>query len=321
MEELITWIISLISLICLILILIVTYRKKLNQSFSNSFVLQLIFSEMLNNLTQLTSFFMKFVNKMENYYLFVSFCHLQIATNAFTNILTLISSCQILISIYLIIKGKISPKKTFRLKLFSIIPLQLAFIISYIFWVIQMQKFQVLSRIRKIYIRIISCSLDPVLDIGVYIIFIILFCISLVFLYKICKFLEFTKSNVLIDSVNQEQEKLSSTYKSAKKLQKTLLFYPIVVFIIYIIQMAGRILYYITPRAKTLSKFMLILISMNLRGFLFIICYFLTQQKFRDGIYELITCSKDKTLLESSILNDSNIQPLEEKSEDDNEEL
>lgn len=321
MEELITWIISLISLICLIIILIVTYRKKLHLSFSNTFVLQLLFSEMLNNITQLTSFFMKFISKIENYYLFTSLCYLQIATNTFSNLLTLISSCQILISIYLTIRGKLSSKNPLSLKLFSVLPLQFAFIVSYIFWIIQMQKFQHLKRIRKLYTRIISCSLDPILDIGIYIIFAVLFCISIYFLYKIWKFLEFIKSNIMRDNEAQGAEKLSPTYKTAKKLQDTLLFYPLVVFFIYIVQIIGSILYYVTPKQRTFSQVIFVLISMNLRGFLFIICCLITQQKFRDGICELITCQKDDSVYSSSILDENNERPLGDKSELDNEEF
>ena len=322
-QDLFSWVSSLLSFISLIIILIIFFRKILSSNFTSLFILQLLFSELINNVTQLSSFFMSFINKTEKYFVFYSICYLQIAANLFANLCTFVSSSQILISIYYTIKGKINPKKNKYWKLFCLIPFNLICIATYVIWMIHMQKYQNMTYVSKKYIRIVSCTIDSNIELYFYIVYLILFIISVYYFIKSYLFLEMLKNNIRNEnSLNDNLENSSATYQKAKKLQTKLLFYPIVIFIVYLCNFIGRIRYHVTEKDDTLTTILLIAVPLNIRGFLFMLCYIFTQPKFRDGLYELVTCKGVSFDKYSSFTTQQipNVTPIEGRSEEETDE-
>ena len=124
------------------------------------------------------------------------------------------------------------------------------------------------------------------------------------------------------NSLNDNLENSSTTYQKAKKLQTNLLFYPIVIFIVYLCNFIGRIRYHVTDKDNTLLTILLIAVPLNIRGFLFMLCYIFTQPKFRDGLYELVTCKGVSFDKYSSFTTQhiSNVTPIEGRSEEETDE-
>jgi hypothetical protein len=78
------------------------------------------------------------------------------------------------------------------------------------------------------------------------------------------------------NSLNESLENSSTTYQKAKKLQTKLLFYPIVIFIVYLCNFIGRIRYHVTEKDNTLLTILLIAVLV----FLNIYCSTASQQLF-----------------------------------------
>lgn len=286
-----------------------------SNNLTDRFLLQLFYSEIINNLTQLSSFFQELIDKTKTYYVQMRFCYVQILTNLFVHFLTLISVCQILIYIYYTLKSESASKNRLNSKLFTVFPLHLAFFLSYIVWMLQIQIFQ--SNTRGKFVRIISCTVTSILDLSIYVMFGILFIISVCFLIKIIYYLNSLKPNIMTKSRDSNICEVSPTYKAAMMLQKKLKIYPIVIFVIYFLQMIGRIIYYYKLHQKINYVYNCLLIS--IRGFFFVLCIFLTQDNLRSGFVKLLTCKKSKQLDVKSIDPDCNIQPLTDLSDDESE--
>ena len=305
-------IISAISFFASLIVIKVFYLKRLQNSLTNQFVMQLIISEMINNLNHVSPIINYFVGRKEvKYYERRRVCFTQIYAGLFTNFYTLFSSFLISFRIYdLLVNNSMTfrkPKNVTRAKVFSF---YICALISYIIWFLQIEIFQNYTGSGK-YFRVLTCWVDFELDcasLGIFAIFIILTCIYCIksrsFVQSYQKRLYEEDDLTINDSTSEQSLK---EIQKIKVVQKRLVLYPIVTTILFSLIIVYRILSYLRGESKTVAIVCLALYSLTsvLRGIIFIIIYFGTQQVFRDGLYELFTCKnwKEKKIIIPEKLN------------------
>lgn len=99
--ELCAYIFNGLSFLSSLSILLIIYSKSLNSQISNQFIVHITFSEMLNNITILSSFLMdKIGTKEEKYIERMRICNTQVFTGLFANFYTLSSSFLIAFRIF-----------------------------------------------------------------------------------------------------------------------------------------------------------------------------------------------------------------------------
>lgn len=269
--QILTYICSIFAFICLSFLM---YIFKSNANFSTKFVhkitSQIIFSEILNALTQISQLFVnKFGGQKEyHYYERMRFCYAQIYTSLFTNIHTLTGSALMAYTIYSLLNNNDYLKVPAHQQLMLTLNVVISFLISYLLFIIQMEFYQ--SDVKGMY-RLITCSINKELDWIFFICVLLLFCvITFVYTYKnwrvINKFKIFTlhkdkneNENETIDKEEQtDEEELNKSDESLmrnrisliSKIEKHIYFYPVITLVIYLGLFIHRVLMYVAGYKK-----------------------------------------------------------------------
>ena len=333
-----------ISLICSLFVIYITSRnKKLFSSINNLFVHQLLYSEIINNLTQLSSMFMNVIGTKETKYdERMRLCYSQILTCLFSNFYCLSSTLLISFHLYdLFLKqGRFfSVQRNVRLS--RIVSFYSCLIISYVIFVFQMNKYQNYSY-TKSKVRMISCWVSEVLDWVTCSIFVVLILITCFFAWKCYQFIK-KYSQTYLSSKHGTETETDDEKKNQKirisSMQKRLRRYPIVNIIVFTFLVIHRAVIYIKPGNDTemfrvIVGFILFTIPTCTRGLLYMLVYFGMQQTFVDELRRICCCcgevpegtdmtnssshsKTDKQTLKT-VPNDQSVSLFEEEEDDDN---
>ena len=294
-------IISAISFFASLIVIKVFYLKRLHKNITNQFVMQLIISEMINNLNHVSPIINYFVGrKEEKYYERRRVCFTQIYTGLFTNFYTLFSSFLISFRIYdLLVNNSMTFRKPKNVTRAKVLSFYICALISYIIWFLQIEILQNYTGSGR-YFRVLTCWVGFELDcasLGIFAIFIIL---TFIYCIKSRSFVQnYQKRLYEEDDLNindASSDKSLEEIQKIKVVQKRLVLYPIVTTILFSLIIVYRVLSYLNNDKKEVAIICLVLYSLTsvLRGFIFIIIYFGTQQVFRDGLYEFFTCKNWK---------------------------
>lgn len=300
-------IISAVSFFASLIVIRVFYLKRLQKNLTNQFVMQLILSEMINNLNHVSPIISYFIGrKEEKYYERFRVCFSQIYVGLFTNFYTLFSSFLISFRIYdLLVNNSMTFRKQKNVTIARILSFYLCALIAYVLWFLQVEIFQNYSGSGKFF-RVLTCWVGIELDcvslviFGFFIILTFIYCIkSRSFVQSYQKRLYEDDDDLNINDANSS--KSLEEMQKIKVVQKRLVLYPIVTTILYSLIIVYRVLSYLKGDDDTIKIVCLALYSLTsvLRGIIFIIIYFGTQQVFRDGLYEFFTC---KTWQEKKII-------------------
>lgn len=177
--ELCAYIFNGLSFVSSLSILLIIYSKSLNSQISNQFIVHITFSEMLNNITILSSFLMdKIGTKEEKYIERMRICNTQVFTGLFANFYTLSSSFLILL-----LNNTLIFKHSYHVKIAKLLSFYGCLLISYILWFIQM-NLQNYEQTTTKSLKVLSCWVGEYPDlivIGIYFLFLIIifyFCIK-----------------------------------------------------------------------------------------------------------------------------------------------
>ena len=294
-------IISAISFFASLIVIKVFYLKRLHKNITNQFVMQLIISEMINNLNHVSPIINYFVGrKEEKYYERRRVCFTQIYAGLFTNFYTLFSSFLISFRIYdLLVNNSMTFRKPKNVTRAKVLSFYICALISYIIWFLQIEILQNYTGSGR-YFRVLTCWVGFELDcasLGIFAIFIIL---TFIYCIKSRSFVQnYQKRLYEEDDLNINDASSNKSLEEIQKIkvvQKRLVLYPIVTTILFSLIIVYRVLSYLNNDNKQVAIICLVLYSLTsvLRGFIFIIIYFGTQQVFRDGLYEFFTCKNWK---------------------------
>ena len=294
-------IISAISFLASLIVIKVFYLKRLHKNITNQFVMQLIISEMINNLNHVSPIINYFVGrKEEKYYERRRVCFTQIYAGLFTNFYTLFSSFLISFRIYdLLVNNSMTFRKPKNVTRAKVLSFYICALISYIIWFLQIEILQNYTGSGR-YFRVLTCWVGFELDcasLGIFAIFIIL---TFIYCIKSRSFVQnYQKRLYEEDDLNINDASSNKSLEEIQKIkvvQKRLVLYPIVTTILFSLIIVYRVLSYLNNDNKQVAIICLVLYSLTsvLRGFIFIIIYFGTQQVFRDGLYEFFTCKNWK---------------------------
>ena len=164
--ELINHTFACFSLICsFFVILIINRNKKAFASVNNQFVIQLLYSEIINNLTQLSSIFLDSIGtRQERYDERMRICYVQIFAGLFANFYCLSSTLLLSFHLYdlFLRQGKFLNSQK-HVRLCKYVSFYGCLFVSYIIFIFQMNYYQNYQSTRT-RIRTISCWVSLVLD-------------------------------------------------------------------------------------------------------------------------------------------------------------
>ena len=302
--EIINYIFAGISLICSLFVIYITSRnKKLFSSINNLFVHQLLYSEIINNLTQLSSIFMNVVGtKEEKYDERMRICYSQIFTGLFANFYCLSSTLLISFHLYdlFLQQGRFFSVQR-NVRLCRIASFYSCLIISYIIFVLQMNTYQNYSY-TKSKVRMISCWVSQVLDWVTCSIFVVLILITCGFAWQCYEYIKKYSQTYLYSKHGTETE-TDDEKKNQKirinSMQKRLRRYPIVNIIVFTFLIVHRVLTYIlfdddSKMYSVIAGFILFTIPTCIRGLLYMLVYFGMQQMFVDEMKRVFCCCGDE---------------------------
>ena len=302
--EIIAWIFTSVSLLCSVVVIFITYSKKLYKNITNQFIIQISISEIINNLTQLGSIITLLIGEKElKYAERMRVCYAQIYLNLFSNFFTLCSSVIISFRIYdLLVKNSNIFKKPRNVLIAKVSSVFLCIVISYIFWITQMVSGQDYNTTSNKYVKILSCWGANSFDYGILPIYAILIGLIGYFCFKAYCFIRNYKQKMMEDNENLTEEKGNKEQlQKAKAVQIRLILDPICTAILYALISAHRIIVLATPKMKidNISEqlnltFILYIIPTILRGLIFGIIYFGTQKTFRQELFNYLTCKTCK---------------------------
>ena len=297
--------ISAFSFIILCNVIIVFYSKNLHKNLTNQFVMQLIISEMLNNINHITQgipFLMGKINEKYNERMRV--CYSQMFITTFSNLYTLYSSFLIAFRINDLLAHRSHVfKKPINIKIAKLSSLYVSLILSYILWSVHMIGFQSFSSKSQKYFRILTCWISSSVDyviLGIFLFFILLIfvysCKSLTFIRKYRMRLQGDDDDDEEDEDNKSDLTNTEQFKKIRFVQKRLIVYPIVTAILYILIIIYRVISYNAKFDDTKKFICLVLYGVTtvFRGIIFVVIYFGTQRVFREGLYDYIMCRRRK---------------------------
>ena len=244
--------ISAFSFVVLCNVIKVFYSKNLHRNLTNQFVMQLIISEMLNNINHITQGIPYLMGKIsEKYYERMRVCYFQMYLTTFSNLYTLYSSFLIAFRINdLLAHSSRVFKKPINIKIAKLSSLYVCLILSYILWTVHMIAYQSFESKSEKYFRILTCWISSPVDYVILGIF--LFFVILIFVYS-CKSLTFIgqyRKRLQADDDDEEENNKSSDlinteqFKKIRLVQRRLIIYPIVTAILYILIIIYRFLSY-----------------------------------------------------------------------------
>ena len=320
--ELCAYIFNSISLFSSLCIIIKIYSNK-NQhvQISNQFILHITFSEMLNSITILSSILMHIIGtKEEKYTERMRVCYTQIFTGLFANFYTLSSSFLIAFRIYdLLLNNSLIFKETNNVRIAKLVLFYGSLLISYIFWVIQLNLQNYEQTSTKL-LKVLSCWVSDYPDLIVIVIYIVLLTVICYFCAKGSCFITRYANTINQDNTNETE---TEEIEKVKAIQRRLIFFPISCIIIFALIIAHRFIVRVAKGDEFLTTitFILYTIPTSLRGFIFAIVYFGALQRIKQSFVDIFCCKickkkKIPTLNSFFILEDMN----EDKSIDEIED-
>lgn len=296
--------ISAFSFVVLCNVIKVFYSKNLHRNLTNQFVMQLIISEMLNNINHITQGIPYLMGKIsEKYYERMRVCYFQMYLTTFSNLYTLYSSFLIAFRINdLLAHSSRVFKKPINIKIAKLSSLYVCLILSYILWTVHMIAYQSFESKSEKYFRILTCWISSPVDYVILGIF--LFFVILIFVYS-CKSLTFIgqyRKRLQADDDDEEENNKSSDlinteqFKKIRLVQRRLIIYPIVTAILYILIIIYRFLSYNAKyvEGKKIACLVLYGVTTVFRGIIFVAIYFGTQKVFREGLCDYLFCRRRK---------------------------
>lgn len=299
--EIAAFVISAISFIALCIVIIVFYSKRLNKNLTNQFVMQLIISEMLNNLNHLTPAITTALGERnQKYHERMRVCFSQMFLTTFCNLYTLYSSFLIALRINdLLAHSSRVFKKPRNIKIAKLSSLYFCLILSYLLWTVHLFNFQNYSFGANIYFRVLTCWMGSYVDFVTLFIFGVFIIIIFVYSFKSVMFVSKYKRRLEEDNDDDDEDTCTDLintvqFKKIKLVQKRLIVYPIVTAVLYILIIIFRILSIDAKNNEKRQMTCLILYAITtvFRGMIFAGIYFGTQKVFREGLYALLLCKK-----------------------------
>jgi hypothetical protein len=221
------------------------------------------------------------------------------------------------IQLYLNVKNKRDDfEKKSKAKIFQGSCFYISLIISYIFYVIYLDKYQ--NNIYEDVYIILSCWMSATMEKPFWIInCILLFAICFIHLHTY-KYIS-KQSSEYIESIQEKEHSsvVSSSIKMLNKIKRKYLIYPFSILLLYLIIGVGRYLREIAYFFKkehvplmSVLKISKIIYSAgtNLRGFVFTVLCLITQEQFKSEFYMNLLCKKccvQKNEPVAEMLNDS----------------
>lgn len=307
--QLIAFIITGISFVCSCIVLMVINQKKLYKNVTNQFIIQITISEMINNLTNLSTIINDVIvgKKEVMFHERMRVCFAQMFSGLFSNLYTLVSSLLVAYRIYDLLVNNSSVFRSNKfvkgIRLFS---LYFTILISYVLWVIQLVVFQNYSR-GTYYTLIITCWIGQEMNYCAISLFIILILLMFIFCFKARRFIEHYTNNIIQEdsSFNEDTdgETKNEQINKARKVQKQLLLYPITSGILFSFITAYSILsFYVKDPNTSQQNNVLKILSMIFyiiptvsRGFIFSIIYLGSQKNVWQTLWDYFTCKKLRT--------------------------
>lgn len=300
--EIIAWIMTTFSFLCSFVVLFIIYSKQMKANPTNNFIAHLTISEMINNLTILSSIWQELIGPKDGKYEErMRVCYSQIFSGLFSNLFTLFTSLLISYRIYdLLIQNSKIFKQNKNVKCAKFTSFYFSFIVAFLVWIIQMVCFQNYSSSSNKYFRVLACWGDDNLDyfvLGLFLLFLLV--TSYLSIKSYCYVGKFTKSfNDVGANPTEEETKAQSQIDRAKAVQRRLIIYPITTIILYLFIIAHRIIARMAKNDSLMTclTFILYTIPTCLRGVIFIAVYSGAQEPFRKALWELLTCKKCRTI-------------------------
>ena len=325
--EIIAWIMTTFSFFCSLTVLFIIYSKKLKTNLTNHFIFQITISEMINNLTILSSIWLELIGPKDGKYAErMRICYSQIFSGLFSNFYTLFSSLLVSYRVYdLLIQNSKIFKQPIKVKRAKFISLYFSFIVSFLVWLIQMVYLQNYSSSSNKYFRVLACWGADNIDYAVLTLFILfLVAMSYLSIKSYCYVGKYTKT-IAENEINSSEDEIKSQVQieRAKAVQRRLIIYPITTIILYFFIIAHRIIARIAKNDNLMTclTFILYTIPTCLRGVIFTAVYSGAQEPFRKALWELLTCKKCRTVKEikseeRSILSMSTIEDNHDEIDD-----
>lgn len=320
-----------VSLLCSIFIIFITNKnKKAFSSKNNLFILQLLYSEIINNVTQLSTIILNLIgSKQLKYDERMRICYIQIFTGLFSNFFCLTSTLLISYHLYdLFLKHGAFFSNNKNFDLCRTISFYGSLFLSYIIFTFQMNKYQ--NRPKTIAkFRMVSCWVSEVLDWVTWSIFIILIMLTCIYSWKCYAFIRKYSQTYL--STKNENDKKDSQYVRIHSMQKRLIGYPFVNIVVFMFLLVNRLMVYFnindTRNGIVLNfiiGFVLFTVPTCMRGLLYMGVYFGTQRIFRKELWKVCCCIGneeedpienvlDKELGKKESKGDCNILPNQEE--------
>ena len=299
--DIIAWSITGLSFISSFIVIYIIYIKRLYKNITNQFVIQITISEMINNITVLSSLLMNIIGTKEiKYTERMRICYAQIFSGLFSNFYTLISSLLISYRIYdLLLNNSMFFRQPKKIKIARIGSFYICFFFFYILWILHMAWLANYSNTSTSFVRVLSCWIEDYLDHIAICIFIILLLLNCFFCIKSYCFIGnyaqiFKKGNEYSTEEENDQNAKKEQIMKAKAVQQKLILYPLFTVILFIFIIAHRLLARFAKQSTFMSilTFILYTIPTCLRGFIFASVYFGTQEVFRKALLEVITCQR-----------------------------
>ena len=312
-----TYFISIVSLtFSFLLIYTIKHTKELNGNVIVHLIVLLTISEMVNNVTQLSSFFATLLERQTDMLEeSLRVCFFQIYCNLFSNIMTLLSSCLIAFHLFDALVYNNSFFSTRKIvSIAKVATLYLSLVLSLVFFIIHMEEFQNSDHIK--YRRVISCWISGNLDyvlIGLYVILIIFICVVSNRAGK--KLKEFRNELSQSGSNNSNDDR----YGKVRLIQGMLCTYPFVTVLLYGAISVARILTYVSLNHMSENSFVFVVsswlfaIAANFRGFLFVSVFLVVEKKIRERFVYFLCGGCCKGTKEDK---EANLQMVEQSDDD-----
>ena len=330
---------SFISLLCSIFVIYATV-KKIKMNLTNILIIQIIISEMLDEINILLGIIADSSGKLhfENYEQRSYVCYTQIFLSVFSCLWTLTASLFISLKLYDLIvnKSRIFRGKKFLNRNATFISVCVPLFISYLFYATHFILERNKNKINDIYenkieknkqrIKLVFCWINQETTIALSCIVALLIIANIYFsLIKGYCYLRKIKSNLLQEEEEIEINKpANKQIKFLDEIQWILFLYPVISCVIWIAFFLFMFLYglrYFEKRHDGVSVFFCIF--MSIRQIIYTFLYFWSQKKLREFsilFFCCKTCKKEKIRGNINPINISEVSPINNASEKNDSE-
>ena len=317
-KKLFSEIISIISLVFSLFIIYIS-MKKIKMNITNTLILQIIISEVLDGINIILAIVFDAFGSytFENYPNRMGICLTQIYLGVFSCLWNLFSSLFISLRIYDRMENKNRIfKNKFMYEYTTTMSYGIPCIISYIIWTIQVlnqsdtlkkktyQDFYPQERFRSDFFRYMYCWVSNWNNNVLFIISILL--IAANFYFSVFKSVIFIKkvSNEIEEKEDRGRKSIQNKMKKINQMMWSLILYPVVSGIIWLFYFIFQILAGYGNghnSSESLKNFMrngigswILIIIISFRQSIFTLLFFLTQGSLRKYAYNFITCKTKK---------------------------